>query len=281
MTKAHIGLVTIASILVVSTATLVLFGNSDKKITTAPPANKNMIAEKSDDENFAPAKSISIDTQKTANVSKEQMEPTNADNKAQTITRTDITLRKNIVEQWTNLDAISDKALEEALQQKELWDFDQNTDLNTLPLDDMEKNDGRKFLSVNPVKISTLIPGDKLNVPVPDKNEIYELVVENIGKGLNGLVTISGAVSDDPSSSFNIVRGTRVTSGHINTASNTYSFEFFGNQGWVHESGALFTEEHPPLIPPGEEGAPNTHVEHPVVVLQEPRTTQPPGNSDQ
>ena len=60
-------------------------------------------------------------------------------------------------------------------------------------------------------------------------------------------MALSGSIQGEDGT-FNISQADNITAGHINTSTDTYSFEVFGDTGWIHQSGALFTGELPPVV---------------------------------
>ena len=167
------------------------------------------------------------------------------------------------VSQWTDPSEFSGEEILAAIENEVLWDLSELVSPDPLPLDETEKEDGRAFFHAEQVKVAVSIPGDAMTIVVPDTGETLELTVSEVGSRSSGLVTVHGSINDDPSSSFNMTRGDNFIAGHINSSTNTYSFEIFGNTGWIHSSGALFTEELPPVaIHEEEEGHSSEHHHH-------------------
>ena len=157
------------------------------------------------------------------------------------------------IRHWTQASEFSDQEIYEAAAQTQLWDFSDSVSPEGLPLDNYEKLDGRQFFSANQARVAVSVPGDILEVSLPDTLDTLELLVESVEVGPNKLPSWKGRVlGSEYSGSFNMTRGHNFVSGHINTNENTYSFELFGDKGWVHESGALFTGELPPVELQGE-----------------------------
>ena len=161
-------------------------------------------------------------------------------------------LRLDKASEWFDVNAHSSQALQDAVNDPSLWDFDGNPVIDSLPLDEREKSDGRKFFVANPLKVAISMPGDEMSVVLPDTEHPEELIVNQVGSSTSGLITVSGQLKDDPSASFSMIHGDNFVAGHINTQSNTYSFEMFGDVGWIHSSGALFTGELPPVEVPSD-----------------------------
>lgn len=139
----------------------------------------------------------------------------------------------------------------DAVNNPEVWGSTNDIASSELPLDDKEKTDGRSFFEANPARIALSIPGDTLEVYLPNSDIPMELSVEQVSAPGNGVVSLNGQIvnsTDNLNGTFNVSQGNNIIAGHINTNTNTYSFEVYDTHGWIHESGALFTEELEPLI---------------------------------
>ena len=167
--------------------------------------------------------------------------------------------RIEAMEKWIGEEQYTPEQIAEAQQSDDLWDLAKQTDSKGLPLTDSEKSDGRVFFQVNPAKLASTLPGDTLTFDLPDLGDKFEVKIQQVGSPVKNIVTWSGAMNElgESLNSFSMTRGKGYYSGHINTPTNTYSFEVFNNKGWIHESGALFTGEHPAVI---EE--PENHLSH-------------------
>lgn len=150
---------------------------------------------------------------------------------------------------WRNLSDYTSDQLAEARGSDDLWDFSIPVNADDLPLDEYEKNDGRIFFKGNPAKFALSTPGDRLSASLPDGTDI-ELQVMSVGSTKLGGVQVNGVIDESSGSSFSVVTANNMSIGHINTDKNTYSFEIFGEKGWIHSSGALFTGESDPVVPP-------------------------------
>lgn len=149
-----------------------------------------------------------------------------------------------------DLSAFNAEEISDAVNDPQIWNTTDAQALTELPLDDIEKADGRSFFKANPARVAVSIPGDTLEVYLPDSDFPMELNVEQVKAAGNGVVSLSGTIgasNEGVNGTFNMTQGNNIIAGHINTNTNTYSFEIFGNAGWIHESGALFTEELPPV----------------------------------
>ena len=161
--------------------------------------------------------------------------------------------RMQKVSRWVRPNEFTEQELFAAASDSTLWDLTDAADADGLPLQDSEKFDGRQFFNANQARVAATLPGDVLEIALPDTSEKLELLVESVEVDANQLPSWKGRViNSNYAGTFNMIRGNDFVSGHINTDSNTYSFELIGKKGWVHESGALFTGEAPPVLPPDD-----------------------------
>ena len=146
-----------------------------------------------------------------------------------------------------DLSPYDEESISSAINDPRVWDFSTQVSLDDLPLDELEKQDGRSFFNANPARVAISIPGDVLEVALPDLGEPLLLDVKQAGVLENGSVTLKGSIQGEDGT-FNMTQNNSIVAGHINTSTNTYSFEVFNETGWIHESGALFTGELPPVV---------------------------------
>ncbi len=143
------------------------------------------------------------------------------------------------------------EAVQQVTQQADLW-VERKLPPTGTPLTEAELNDGRPFVEVNPLKVESLMPGDTFSLYIPQTNETLELHVEQVKQKRN-TVTWNGSLKiDDTVSLFTMSKGPSLIVGGIETPYTHYSFEVYGNVGWIEESGKLFKHESEPLVPPGE-----------------------------
>lgn len=105
--------------------------------------------------------------------------------------------------------------------------------------------DGRHFLKLNQRRIGTLIPGDRLDIEIPQALEQHTLVVEQIqqhGDGNRSVIARLEGLSAQYSAS--ITQGGATTVMGVTTPSGHYTMEAKGNDGWVLATGS--NVEHPP-----------------------------------
>ena len=155
--------------------------------------------------------------------------------------------RLQLISSTRDLSSYDNESISSAINDPRIWDFLTQASIDDLPLDATEKQDGRSFFNANPARVAVSIPGDVLEIALPNLGEPLLLDVKQAEVLESGLVALSGSIQGDDGT-FNISQGDNITAGHINTSTDTYSFEVFGDTGWIHQSGALFTGEHPPVV---------------------------------
>lgn len=152
--------------------------------------------------------------------------------------------RMNKMSRWTDPKEFSEREICDAVAGATLWHLNEPVSPRDLPLDDEERCDGRQFFRVSQARVAASVPGDILEIMLPDTRETLKLLVERVEVGSNQLPKWEGKIiNNDVAGSFNMTRGNNFVSGHITTSRNTYSFELIGKKGWIHESRALFTGE--------------------------------------
>ena len=155
--------------------------------------------------------------------------------------------RLQLISSTRDLSPYDNESISSAINDPRVWDFSTQASPDDLPLDETEKQDGRAFFNANPARVAVSIPGDVLEIALPNVGEPLLLDVKQAGVLENGIVKLSGSIQGEDGT-FNMSQGDNITAGHINTSTDTYSFEVFGDTGWIHQSGALFTGEHPPVV---------------------------------
>lgn len=193
-----------------------------------------------------------------------------------------LSARKELVSEWSDLSEFSEQQLQMANSSGELWSLSHKGSINTsdLPLDSVELSDGRAFFEANQAKVAMMLPGDSVSIALPDTNEVIALDVKSVASPNEGLVKVKGLVAGQGNQTFNMIRGAGYVSGHINTATNTYSFEMHGNTGWVHESGALFTGELHADDPDHDHDHDDSHVQDDGIVVVARGSDQSPSTID-
>lgn len=189
--------------------------------------------------------------------------------------------RQELVSEWSDLSEFSDDQIQQANGSGDLWSLSNNDTvaIDDLPLDETELNDGRAFFAANQAKVAMMLPGDSVKITLPDTHETFALDVKTVAAPNKGLVSIKGLVEGQGDATFNMTRGAGYVVGHINTPTNSYSFEMHGNAGWIHDNGSLFTGEHPPIVDPDHEHE-GSEVHDDGILVVARGSDQEPGSSN-
>ena len=97
----------------------------------------------------------------------------------------------------------------------------------------------RQGLDVRALKIksgylSSLTPGDELNLLIPQLGQTYQMQVEQVGVHLNGDLSLKGHLTNtDLPYSVIMTEGARSTFATINTPEGAYMLEAKGENGWI------------------------------------------------
>jgi hypothetical protein len=119
-----------------------------------------------------------------------------------------------------------------ALEQDHAWE-DVYAASETLPLSEIQKNDGRKFIKLNPLKIETLMPGDTLALPVTQLNQRFDMVVDRVEQNEEGTLTLYGHLSGQTDNAIVIGQSDKYTHAEISTPTGPYEMKVFGEAGWI------------------------------------------------
>jgi len=254
-------------IAIIGTGNYLLFKTTD----TPSEAKKTITQENMQSENKIPTSSIS----QTIDLANTEDPNTFIKNIDERLSR--ITARQDI-------SAYSEQEILNAVNNPKVWSSTNDVASSELPLDDRERSDGRSFFEANPARIALSIPGDTLEVFLPNSDIPMELSVEQVSAPGNGVVSLSGQIvnsADSLDGTFNVSQGNNIIAGHINTSTNTYSFEVYDTHGWIHESGALFTEELSPLVDEHElEEAPHLGQEGEHIIANSSTSTSNQANDN-
>ncbi len=116
-----------------------------------------------------------------------------------------------------------------------------------------EQHDGREFLSVDRMKIESLVAGDVIELPVAFEGGMMQMEVERVEVGTSGAVTWHGRITDfEEENQVSITQGEAITVGGITTPNGVYMVESRAEAGWIVPTGTLFknTEEEDGILPP-------------------------------
>lgn len=145
---------------------------------------------------------------------------------------------------------IDSNTLQAKMAQTTAWS---NTDTipKNLPLKPEEFTDGRHFIAVDDLKIETLMPGDKLNINIPDTNNDHEVVIDTVEKHDYNSITWYGHINgaDGQTYSVSMTRGETLTVAGFDTPDGHFVLQGQGKDGWIASSSLLFKEHTNPIDP--------------------------------
>ncbi|MDX1695000.1 MAG: hypothetical protein R3208_14640 [Ketobacteraceae bacterium] len=115
-----------------------------------------------------------------------------------------------------------------------------------LSLTHQQRYDGREFISVNPAKIESLVPGDTLDIHIPQINGNFTATIHKAVAGIGGSVNWEGRLENMPDSAgasqvYFTSSGPLIVGG-ITTPHGHFELEAHGNAGWIVSSKTLFKE---------------------------------------
>ena len=202
--------------------------------------------------NQTSAESKEVEQEDSFQSQPKNIEQKSVENEKTAVNLIDADKRIKLIADRNDLSAYDKQQILAAINDPRVWDFSTIASADDLPLDTAEKEDGRTFFKANPARIAVSIPGDTLEISLPALGESILLEVEQASVPQDGLISLSGNIAGT-TGTFSMTQGNNVVAGHINTSTNTYSFEIFGDTGWVTESGNLFTAELEPVVITEEE----------------------------
>ncbi|PAU65649.1 hypothetical protein BZL41_05610 [Pseudomonas sp. PIC25] len=152
--------------------------------------------------------------------------------------------------------AVDPKKLWTALQEKAAWKPLEGSP-DQLPLTAEQRSDGREFISIDPLKIESLVPGDHLEVPIAQANQTYDVVIDHVRSTDGQSMTWSGHIEElSQDNQVTITRGNGLIVGGITTPQGLYALQAHGNQGWIATSATLFKGGDKHIeVPSGQGGA--------------------------
>ena len=158
---------------------------------------------------------------------------------------------QKIHERLPNSD-ITEEQILTAMAEPSLWK-QLNTVPENLPLSEEKIRDGREFVSLDSLKLETLVIGDTVELPLTQTGRTYFMKVERVQDMGDGNTTWSGQLTD--SGAYHHVSFTRgasgVTVGGINSPDGHFTVEGRGDTGWIVLSrvDAMNREEGDAVIP--------------------------------
>ena len=120
-----------------------------------------------------------------------------------------------------------------------------------LPLEPEEFLDGREFISFDSLKIETLMPGDRVRIPIKGLDKEYEITVDNVEKHDYNSISWNGHIEggDGRNYSVSFTRGATLTVGGMDTPDGQYQLQAHGDKGWIASAGLLFKNHTDPIDP--------------------------------
>lgn len=146
-----------------------------------------------------------------------------------------------------NLDA---KTLQAKMAQPTTWTPSEEVPTH-LPLKPEEFTDGRQFISLDDLKIETLMPGDQVDIEIPDTKNNYQVTIDSVEKHDYNSISWHGHIdgADGQSYAVSFTRGESLTVAGFSTPDGHYVLQGHGKDGWIASSGLLFKEHTHPINP--------------------------------
>ncbi|MDO8342684.1 MAG: hypothetical protein Q7T48_05770 [Cellvibrio sp.] len=136
-----------------------------------------------------------------------------------------------------------------------------------LPLEPEEFTDGREFISFDSLKMETLMPGDRIRIPIQALGREYEVTIDKVEKHDYNSISWNGHIEGGDGQNYNasFTRGANLTVGGMDTPDGQYQLQATGDKGWIASSGLLFKHHSDPIDPntvePGSVPSTNTHTQ--------------------
>lgn len=152
------------------------------------------------------------------------------------------------VEARRNGKPVDPQQLWEAAQQPNAWK-NVSSASDSLNLSDVDKNDGRKFIELSPLKLESLVAGDTLDIDMGDAGKALKIKIDAAHSEDDGKnVTWTGGSTDTGSPyHLTITKGDTLVMGGISTPDGLYQIEVHDGKGWIVSNATLFrkgTDQH-------------------------------------
>lgn len=138
-----------------------------------------------------------------------------------------------------------------------------------LPLTPEEFTDGREFISLDGLKIETLMPGDRVRIPIQALDREYDVTIDTVEKHDYNSISWNGHIEGGDGQNYHatFTRGASLTVGGMETPDGQYELQANGDKGWIASANLLFKNHADPIDPNTvEPGAvpvqPNDHSTH-------------------
>lgn len=152
-----------------------------------------------------------------------------------------------------NNEPVDHQALWVASQSPEAWQpLESPSQSFGLSAEDMQ--DGREFISIDPLKIESLVPGDTLEIPIAQLGTTLVAHIHDVRSEDNGRnVTWTGQLEGlDAPNEITLTRGGTLIMGGISTPDGIYELQAHGNEGWIASGATLFKGQDQQIIVPPE-----------------------------
>jgi hypothetical protein len=136
---------------------------------------------------------------------------------------------------------IDPQALYLASREKNAWQkIDKASEKLNLSEEDLV--DGREFIHLNPLKLESLVKGDRLEIRVEQIDQTYTVLIDTVAANDDGRnVTWTGAIEElEGYHQVTITRGEDLIVGGITTPEGLFQLQGQGDEGWIVNSATLF-----------------------------------------
>lgn len=115
---------------------------------------------------------------------------------------------------------------------------------DNFPLSEEDRIDGREFITVNPLKIESLVPGDSLDIDIAQINGHFTARIDRVQVQADNNVSWFGHLENVPGlegqTQVYLTRGDNLIVGGITTPDGHFEIEARGTQGWIASGATLF-----------------------------------------
>lgn len=120
-----------------------------------------------------------------------------------------------------------------------------------LPLTPEEFADGREFIALDSLKIETLMPGDRVRIPIQALGREYDVIIDQVEKHDYNSISWNGHIEGGDGQNYmaTFTRGASLTVGGMDTPDGQYELLANGDKGWIASSGLLFKHHSDPIDP--------------------------------
>lgn len=113
-----------------------------------------------------------------------------------------------------------------------------------LPLTDVQRNDGREFIEMNPERLEVLLPGDTFELPLEKLGMRLQMQVDSREALASGGFTLHGRVlGGDETLRVTITQSGGLSLAGIDTPQGHVVMQANDTQGWIASSETLFKQD--------------------------------------